>query len=87
MIGVPDPVWGDKIVAFIVLRRPASAAVNAGSISAAAVSVAAETEPAAWLKSFLRERLSPFKLPKEIRLVDELPRNAMGKVLKQELRR
>lgn len=33
-----------------------------------------------------REHLSAFKVPKEIRLVDALPRNASGKILKRELR-
>ncbi|MEF9901959.1 acyl-CoA synthetase [Streptomyces sp. P9-A2] len=33
-----------------------------------------------------RERLSPFKAPKRVLFVDELPRNASGKILKRELR-
>ncbi|AQA04081.1 acyl-CoA synthetase [Mycobacterium sp. MS1601] len=33
------------------------------------------------------EQLSAHKRPREVRLVDELPRNAMGKVLKKELMR
>ena len=34
---------------------------------------------------FCRERLAGFKVPREVRFVDELPRNAMGKVVKSEL--
>ncbi|GAA1968204.1 acyl-CoA synthetase [Amycolatopsis minnesotensis] len=34
----------------------------------------------------LRGRLSSFKVPKAIHFVDELPRNASGKILKRELR-
>lgn len=34
----------------------------------------------------LGERLAKYKLPKHIEFVEELPRNAMGKVLKNELR-
>jgi malonyl-CoA/methylmalonyl-CoA synthetase len=34
----------------------------------------------------LRERLAAFKLPKHVEVVDELPRNAMGKVQKNLLR-
>ena len=34
----------------------------------------------------LRPHLAAFKLPKAVRLVDELPRNAMGKVQKNLLR-
>ena len=34
----------------------------------------------------LRERLAGFKLPKHVAVVDELPRNAMGKVQKNLLR-
>jgi len=34
----------------------------------------------------LRDRLANFKLPKRVILVDELPRNTMGKVQKNELR-
>lgn len=33
-----------------------------------------------------RKHMSAFKVPKEIRLVDALPRNASGKILKRELR-
>jgi malonyl-CoA/methylmalonyl-CoA synthetase len=35
----------------------------------------------------LAKSLAPFKLPKRVYVVDELPRNAMGKVQKDELRR
>ena len=33
-------------------------------------------------RGFARERLAPYKVPKQIILVDALPRNAMGKVTK-----
>ncbi len=39
------------------------------------------------MKSFLKSRLSPFKVPKEYIAVDELPKNAAGKILKRELRK
>jgi malonyl-CoA/methylmalonyl-CoA synthetase len=39
------------------------------------------------LRSSARLALAPFKLPKQIHVVDELPRNAMGKVDKAGLRR
>ena len=31
--------------------------------------------------------LAPYKRPREVRFIDELPRNALGKVIKQQLRR
>ena len=31
--------------------------------------------------------LAPYKRPREVRFLDELPRNALGKVIKQQLRR
>jgi fatty-acyl-CoA synthase len=37
------------------------------------------------LVSFCRERLARFKVPKSFHVVDALPRNALGKVLKDEL--
>jgi len=39
------------------------------------------------LRSFADGRLARYKLPSEIRLVEALPRNPTGKVLKQELRK
>ncbi len=38
------------------------------------------------LVEHVRARLAAFKAPKEVRVVDELPRNASGKILKRELR-
>lgn len=42
---------------------------------------------AAALAEYLRERLAKFKLPREYFMVEALPKNAGGKVLKHELRR
>jgi long-chain acyl-CoA synthetase len=39
------------------------------------------------LKSFLKSRLSPFKVPKEYVAVSELPKSPAGKILKRELRK
>jgi acyl-CoA synthetase (AMP-forming)/AMP-acid ligase II len=39
------------------------------------------------LIAFCRERLAAYKSPKTIVFRDELPRNAMGKVQKAELRK
>ncbi|MCR1783379.1 AMP-binding protein [Nocardioides carbamazepini] len=46
-----------------------------------------ETEPvsAEELKDLVKQRLARFKVPREIVFLDELPRNATGKVLKREL--
>ncbi len=37
------------------------------------------------LKKYVKENLANFKVPREIEFIDELPRNATGKVLKREL--
>ena len=38
------------------------------------------------LRNFVRKRLAGFKVPKRIEVVDSLPRNAAGKVTKDDLR-
>ena len=37
--------------------------------------------------SFARDQMANYKVPRYLEVVDELPLNAMGKVLKYELRR
>jgi malonyl-CoA/methylmalonyl-CoA synthetase len=41
----------------------------------------------AHLRAFAKERLAPYKVPKEVVVMPGLPRNSMGKVLKPELSR
>jgi len=43
-------------------------------------------EPEA-LRTWAKERLAPYKVPKQVLLVPDLPRNAMGKVTKPEVRK
>ena len=45
----------------------------------------ASAEPAE-LVAFGKERLAAYKYPREVRIVDELPKGATGKILKKELR-
>ena len=67
VIGLPDPMWGEKIVA-VIQTRPG---------------MVVEPEE---LIELCRSQLASFKKPKHVVFVDELPRNAAGKILKRELR-
>jgi long-chain acyl-CoA synthetase len=68
VLGVPDPVYGESVAAFIELR--AGAALTAEAIGAHCSGL-----------------LAGYKKPRFVHFVESLPRNALGKVLKEELRR
>jgi acyl-CoA synthetase (AMP-forming)/AMP-acid ligase II len=38
------------------------------------------------VKAFCRDRIAGYKIPKELKIVDDIPKNATGKVVKRELR-
>ncbi len=71
VVGVPDEAWGDRVVACVV-RRP---------------SPAGEACDAATLRAFAKARLAAYKVPKDFVFLGELPKNALGKVVKPELAR
>ena len=57
-----------------------------GQVVAAAVMPRANASPSPdALITFLRGELAPYQLPRIIRIVDDVPRNAMGKVIKPAL--
>jgi fatty-acyl-CoA synthase len=70
VVGVPDPRWGEVPVAVIVPAPGADRAALEG----------------ATLREALAERVARFKLPREVVLLDDMPRSALGKVLKPQLR-
>ena len=71
VVGLPHPDFGEGVIA-VLAKAPGA---EGGRI---------ETE--AQIIEQLSGRLAKFKCPKRVFIVDELPRNAMGKVQKAELR-
>jgi len=56
------------------------------SVAAAIVLHAGQNVDADELRAFVRQRLAGYKVPKEVRIIEALPRTSTGKVLKRELR-
>jgi acyl-CoA synthetase (AMP-forming)/AMP-acid ligase II len=87
---------GEKIspteVEAVLLENPAVAEASVfgvpdakyGEDVWAAVVLRKPAEPAR-LRDFCREHLADFKVPREIRVVSALPRNAMGKVVRRDV--
>ena len=72
VVGVPDEVWGEQVAAAVVPRQGA-----------------ARREETEWLEALAetcRGELADYKRPRQVALVEALPRNALGKVQKHRLR-
>ncbi|OBF61241.1 acyl-CoA synthetase [Mycobacterium sp. 852002-51971_SCH5477799-a] len=70
VIGVDDEQYGQRLAAFVVLEPGAT-------LDAAAAPEA--------LKQHVRENLASYKIPREITVLDELPRSSTGKILRADL--
>jgi fatty-acyl-CoA synthase len=57
------------------------------AVTAFVVLRSGQTVDEATLQSLARQHLAPYKLPKKVVFVDNLPRNTAGKLLKRELRK
>jgi 2-aminobenzoate-CoA ligase len=71
VVGVPDPVMGQKTKAFVVLKG----------------GVAASEELKKQLVEHCKGKIAVYKLPREIEFITAMPRTAVGKLLRRELRR
>ena len=70
VVGVPDPVMGQKVRAWVTLKP----------------GFAASPALAEEVKAHARRTIAPFKAPQEVTFVPELPKTLTGKVLRRELR-
>jgi acyl-CoA synthetase (AMP-forming)/AMP-acid ligase II len=67
VIGIPDPVKREKVMAVIVPEAGGKMDIDE-------------------LKKHCREKLVNYQCPVSFEIVEELPRNTIGKVLKRELK-
>ncbi|HMG42602.1 MAG TPA: AMP-binding protein [Acidimicrobiales bacterium] len=70
VVGAPDPEWGERVCAFVVL---ADGNGDGDDLTDAAL--------VAWCD----ERLASYKRPRRWERIDEVPRNALGKVVRHVL--
>lgn len=72
VVGVPDETWGEVLLAVIVPAPGSDLASGEGEAA---------------LIAHCRRHIGGYKVPRRYRFVDALPRSAMGKTLKADLRR
>jgi len=70
VVGVPDPVIGQKTKAFVVLKS----------------GVAPSEDLKKQLVEHCKGKIAVYKLPREIEFIDAMPRTAVGKLLRRMLR-
>ena len=85
MVGKPDEVVGEIIVAVLSLRKPDGSNANLTLEFSSEKTEAAKGNNAKLLKPFLQDKLAHYKQPREVVIVDSIPRNHMGKVNKKSL--
>ena len=74
VVGIQDEKWGEKVVAAVVLKQ--GVVLKRGAV----LRVKA-------IQNHCKEHLHDWKCPKEVIFLEELPKNTMGKVLKEEVKK
>ncbi len=69
VVGIADEEWGQKVAAALILKP---------NLSSTTITL---SELRQWAKS----QIAVYKVPQQILILKELPRNAMGKVIKPEV--
>jgi malonyl-CoA/methylmalonyl-CoA synthetase len=77
VVGLPDERWGETVAAAVSLDR--DHAHRLGVMRSDGVSLAG-------LQEWAKQRMAPYKVPRDLRIVDDLPRNALGKVQKAQVK-
>ncbi len=72
VVGSPDEVRGTVVKAFIVLRDP---------------SMKDDSELVEEIQNHVKQRTAPYKYPRKIEFVEELPKTASGKIMRVQLRK
>jgi long-chain acyl-CoA synthetase len=70
VVGRPDAVHTEQVVAVVVLKSP----------------LLDEAAMVRELRALCRQHLAPYEVPSQIEFIDRIPRSALGKVLKKQLR-
>ncbi|CAN5846556.1 benzoate-CoA ligase family protein [soil metagenome] len=70
VIGLPDPERGHVVTAFVVLNED----------------IPATTDTVTMLQDYVKAEIAPYKYPRQVRFVDELPRTETGKLQRYRLR-
>jgi malonyl-CoA/methylmalonyl-CoA synthetase len=84
-VGLPDPDLGEQVVAVVVSRQQRAVGSAPGPIEGLSATDAQVRALAEALVGLCRDNLAAYKKPRRVFFVDELPRNALGKVQKHVL--
>jgi malonyl-CoA/methylmalonyl-CoA synthetase len=68
VVALPSEKWGQKVAAIVILSEKGKTAGKGGK----------QYGPMD-LRRALKERIANYKIPQEMKVVDDIPRNAMGK--------
>ncbi len=76
VVGLPSEQWGQKVAAVVVLTPAGLTGFGRGGSKPWGVMD---------MRRALRDRLANYKIPQELRVVETIPKNAMGKINKKSL--
>ncbi|KAK6000247.1 hypothetical protein QM012_003879 [Aureobasidium pullulans] len=74
VVGLSSETWGQKVAAVVVLSEQGKTAGKNGKPFGAMD-----------LRRGLKDKMAAFKIPQELKVVESIPRNAMGKINKKQL--
>ncbi|KAI5285304.1 hypothetical protein KEM52_002497 [Ascosphaera acerosa] len=75
VVALPNEQFGQIVAAAITLAPETAAAVQAGQAKFGFMAV----------RNALQGKLAKYKIPKKVKVVERIPRNAMGKILKKQI--